>query len=510
MGWLSNLFGRTPRLDATEGALARYGRALYSAQSGIGGPKDRATTVFPVPMSELSDQDIDDLFRFSSFARRIILEPTADAIRAGWHVQGEGVDGETVDSALDALKAKSLIGEADWRSELRGGGALIAVTSEGGGEDLSQPINRSGLQSVDRLLVATRRELVPTQWEWEDLRSPHFGKPILYRWTPRNTGGVIVGATYTGGRMIHADRLHRFEGAPVPNSVLQRTQGWGDSRLQAVWGALRDYMSASANCSGIVETFTDVIFKIKGLAELLSRGPAGPDGLEGAADLEARMEALGIRRGNFRVMSMDADGESMEKLGAPVGGLADLIRILMVNLTSAADMPLTKLFGVAPPGLSTDDLSGARNWDRIVLSRQELRLEPAIRWLVTLVMQSKEGPTRGKVQDFEIAFNPLTPSTAKEQAEIDAINGTIVAEMIDTRQVTAEEARRARFSGTKEFAGLSLDVDHEPEPTTPTEGAHQPIPGRDRSAARHRAEEPGVPVKMPTPGTNGQAVPVIG
>jgi hypothetical protein len=131
----------------------------------------------------------------------------------------------------------------------------------------------------------------------------------------------------------------------------------------------------------------------------------------------------------------------------------------MMRLASAADMPVTVLFGRSPAGMNATGESDRLLWAQTVESAQSIVADPAFTELAALVFASSDGPTRGQVPDaWDVVFPPLVHMTEeqvvknrKTVAETDAI-------YIDRGVLLPEEVAMNRFRPTGFSSETTIEV----------------------------------------------------
>ena len=100
---------------------------------------------------------------------------------------------------------------------------------------------------------------------------------------------------------------------------------------------------------------------------------------------------------------MSGDGESWARQSVDFAGLPEMVRCFLQVAAGAADIPVTRLLGQSPAGLSATGDSDTRNYYDIIVARQELDLRPGLERLDRLILRS-EGLDEGALT---FAFRPL-------------------------------------------------------------------------------------------------------
>ena len=97
------------------------------------------------------------------------------------------------------------------------------------------------------------------------------------------------------------------------------------------------------------------------------------------------------------------DGETWARQRIDFDGLPEMVRTFLQVAAGAADIPVTRLLGQSPSGLSATGESDVRNYYDMIAARQELDLRPQLERLDRLILRS-EGIDPGALS---FAFRPL-------------------------------------------------------------------------------------------------------
>jgi hypothetical protein len=152
------------------------------------------------------------------------------------------------------------------------------------------------------------------------------------------------------------------------------------------------------------------VLKVTGLQQAQSMGGSGA-----STKLMERMQVMNLMKSFSRLFVL-GDGETLERSTATLSGIADARDRLAATVAGAAHMPMTRLFGQAPGGLSTDDKSGVSNWDDYVAAHQRQHLEPAVLRMCELMVAAKM-VTVPEDAAVRVKFRPLRTPSEKEEAD---------------------------------------------------------------------------------------------
>ncbi|WP_439634970.1 DUF1073 domain-containing protein [Oceanicaulis sp.] len=362
----------------------------------------------------ISPHELVNAYTGSWVAKKLINTPPEDMVREGraWQANPEEISAlEAVETRLQLLEKVKLAKQ--W-ARLYGGAALIIGTED---RDLREPLDPAKLKKggLRYLHVATRYQLA-RETEETDVESPNFGKPRLWRYTPRNQG--ILGFL-KGGAIIHASRVVVFSGDEIPPEMDHEGTGFGDSVLQAAWDAVLDADRAAAIAGTLLYELKVDILKTD---------------VRTAAETEAGREGM-LRRANLAALAKSTTGlmlidksEEWESRTINLSQVPETIRLALENVAAAADMPATRFLGRSPQGMNATGESDLRNYYDAVAVLQESELTPAMEVLDQCVIASALGPAAlSRDEPVWYDWRPLWQPTLKEKHE----NAKSLADTVD-------------------------------------------------------------------------------
>jgi uncharacterized protein len=410
---------------------------------------------------------LDNLYRDDHYAGRIVdLLPT-ECTRRGWEfLYQESVKGERdpLGAEFHRLCATEHFLAADKLGRKDGDCAIYMLIDDG--RTPEQSIDWSNIRSVNGLLEIERWFFQPTRWH-ADWTQPRFGEPEVYSVSPFSSGGSNVGSV-----QIHADRLLVFPGRWLPPRLRAYNAHHHDSVLELCWRVLLDFSRSETDLPKIMRSFSQAVLQMKGLQALLASG-----------DNSRAMSRLSTLNAGLSVNSIALldEGEKLEFPSRTVNGLHLLHDRIAQGLASAAEMPMTLLFGQSPGGLSTDDKSGRANWYDRVADRQANAYGPLIQRLGKIVALAKQGPCGGQEpKGWTYQFRPLLTPTHEE--EIDARNKQAMTDHIYVVDgvLKPEEVRASRWGGARWSAETTLTEGlpvppPKPGNPTPDNPGHSPL-----------------------------------
>lgn len=444
MGWWDRLLGRVPlpppepetpaeiERRETRGALAtlrRYGvhvipaserrDALGSMAMGMGeATDDKRLTIAPVSRGYFGLEALDTLYQQGGLFRRLSAGPAVDAVSPGWRTD-DGVSQDAT-SAFDRrhrLRAKLV--DVTRFARAYGRAHLMIITDDGA--PLDQPLP-PGPHRIKALQVLMRRECIPVRWS-SDLGAEGFGDVDLWQVVPIRVG------VYAPATPVHASRVLTMRGLdPVLTPVPGFDLGRGLSVPDVYWDVVRDYLAATDAVAYAALEMSVPVLRMGAHAELMS-----------GADREnalASLQLLKMKRSVFGTAVL-AGADEYERVPVQFSGVRDAIAVLQERVCAIEGQPVTKVFGQAPGGLSTDNESGRVNYNTLLAGIRVDCVEP----MIHAIYDTEFGPG-----DRTIQWGTVEPLSEREQAEIDEIRARRDEILIRTTAITAAESR-ARYEG---------------------------------------------------------------
>jgi hypothetical protein len=398
-----------PRIRVrTDGSLV-MSDGLQNLVAGLGTARDKAAgSAYLATL--IDDQTLMHAYRGSWLARKIVDIPAFDACRKWRNWQAEKEQIAAIEAEEKRLDIRRKVMAAKIAARLFGGAALLIGTGEA---NTAQPLNpervrRQGLRYVTLL---QRRHLSPMEIE-TDPASPFFDQPRAWR----------LGAGSTLTPEIHPSRLVIFRGAEIPDRALAyHHTGWADPVLQGVLNAVRDADATAANVASLVfEAKVDTI-GIPNLAQWLQDAA-------GEQALIKRFTLANIAKGINGALMHDKE-EIIGQKTASFASLPDVMDRFMQLASGAADIPMTRLFGQAPAGMSATGESDLRNYYDRVSAMQSLEIEPAMAVLDECLIRSALG---ARPDEVHFAWASLWQTTDQERAAIGKVQADTVKVLRDT------------------------------------------------------------------------------
>ena len=386
---------RSRALDAFSNVLARLGAGTPNLLEGTEYSLQRISRDF---------NTLNALYRESWIVRRIIDVIPADMLK-NWITITSGLDPDVEKRLSLTLRRTQLIDKLkrgmQWGRLY--GGALGVMLVKHQGYDLSQPLQLDWIMPGDfaGLLIFDRWNGVnPSSELIEDISDPDYGFPKYYTVTDPAGGGSVK---------IHHSRVIRFTGNTLPFWEEIAEMQWGASVVESVFDELRKRDNVSWNIAQLTFMANIRVLKMQDLGQLL----AATDN-ESQAELLRTLEAQNMLLNNMGMQVMDA-ADGLETHQYTFGGLADCYQQFIMDISGAAEIPVTRLFGRSPSGLNATGESDLQNYYDMIAEKQESYLRPILNKVLPPFIISTLGSLP---DDFDFEFDPVAEPTDKERADL--------------------------------------------------------------------------------------------
>jgi phage-related protein (TIGR01555 family) len=373
--------------------------------------------------------------RSNAIARKVVSKQVHLAYGTGVdYTATGGLDGagDVFKDERRRLELESKVKQARTLGRAFGGALLIMSIDDG--LNPSEPLDLSKVRQLLYLRAVDRWSV--TRTEYDLTGGPRDGEPTIY--TVTSASGSAV--------RIHHTRCIRFEGLETDAQTRASLSGWTDSVLQLVYDEIRDIDAGGQSLSVQLQSAVQTVFKIKNLHEQILAS--------NREFVENWIQSVEMFRSNFRAIGLDADNESIEFLSRPLADSVKVYEQLQTRVAAATSMPVSELFGQAPAGLSTDDLSGTRRfYDTIESEEQRGAQGQALESILRIIAAQSATPA---IQGATLGFvwPSLYSPTSKEKAELDKIKAETVAILNGTGDLQAGDYRDAAAA----MLGLDLDT----------------------------------------------------
>lgn len=475
---------------------ARAGDGMANVVAGLGTSRDKNYWNEWLPVVALGRPALENMFRGSWLARRIVTTKTNDMTREWisitWKDRAKDEEGpKALKKAEAQFGVKRKFNEAIRWARLHGGAAIVIGIK---GQDLATPLDVKTVKkdSLQYLRVFDRWRLQGAPGQLDEESDVNFGMPLFYMLDSQVK--------------IHWSRVVRFNGDPLPYDAWRNNQMWDDSVLQAAISSVNAYTGVTQGISSMIwESNVDII-RVKGFFDLIGTKA-------GEEKLVKRFAASALMKSFNRLLLIDKDEEYQQK-ETHFAGVVATIGEFRQDLSGACDVPITRLWGQSPAGMNATGESDLTNYYDSVAGLQETDVIPQATRVYDVLIPSTLGHTPDEV---EITANSLWQMSDTEKATLQKLRADrdhiylvdgVITEGVVAKQLHADNTYPDSL--TEEDVELAEALALEPEPVPPVlqlgpDGkplALPPVPPKPGA----KAEAEGEPGSEP-PDADGDGVP---
>lgn len=363
---------------------------------------------------------LEALYRESWIVGKVVDAIAEDMTRAG--VDFTGIDPE------DAAKLqRQMTRKGFWRDITATikwarlyGGAVAVINVSGQALDTELRMETVKKEQLNRLRVFDRWSINPDP-DARVLEGRDLGDPEFYT-VPRL------------GLKVHHTRVLRFLGEELPWNQSQTENGWGQSVIQRLFDRLVPFDSATAGASQLMTKAHLRTVAVDKLREILAQGGVAEENLIKMFSLMSKLQ------NNEGVTLIDKE-DTFSATSYTFAGVGDLLTQIAQQISGASGIPLVRLLGQSPAGLSATGESDMRNYHDSISQKQENDLRAPLLKLAELLHWAVLG--EAPEDDFDFEFNPLMQPDAKTKADTatvmtDAVVKAFEAELIDSATAMRE------------------------------------------------------------------------
>ena len=305
---------------------------------------DKAANSFFVPTIIGTPSDLEVAYVQSWALGNVCDMPAEDAIQR-WR-QYDDDDGKFEDIE-ERWNYRHVFRDAIRTARIFGTSLVLIRTTD---RDWSKPLipERMAAGSLTGFTIVDRYDAKVYEVQ-KDMTDPEidWGKPISYEFWPGSDQKQIV----------HASRVMRFDGVSMPSSTGWRSyhQEWGISPMvSAISTVVQEQMTASAGAH-LTQEASIPLMKVEHWNDWVA-GEAEPED-----DPSQSAGMMAWLKGIYHVMFVDKKTE-FERHNYSFAGLPQLMNSQAIRVAAAAKIPVTKMFGREPAGMSATGESDLKNY----------------------------------------------------------------------------------------------------------------------------------------------------
>lgn len=364
------------------------------------------------------------MYRGSWLVRAIVDSVADDMTRAGISFNTDLSPDQTdkLQDGLVRLVWDPLCSTIKWARLY--GGAIGVIWIDGQKMDTPLRVNTIGKGQFKMLLPLDRWQLQPVASSLVKEAGPHFGKPEFY---------TTVQDNFVLQRMrIHYTRVVRFEGSDLPYWQRVQENGWALSVIEPFYDRMVAYDSTSTGAAQLVYKAHLRTYSVEKLRELIATGGKAYQALL------QQIQMIRMMQSNEGITLMDAT-DKFEATQYAFSGLSDILTQFGQQLSGAAGIPLTRLFGQSPAGMNSTGESDLRNYYDMINAQQRRVLTAPLMTLLRVLARSELG-LEDLPDGFGFSFNPLWQMTDEQKAQHASSVTDTVTKVFDTGLISPHTA----------------------------------------------------------------------
>ena len=429
---------------------------------------------------------LEAMYRGSWIAGAAVDAIAEDMTRAGIQVRGDENPErvEQLQSALSRLGIwDALLYLLKW-GRLYGGALAFIVVD---GQDAATPLEYdtiargqfAGLRVYDRWQVAPSLDRI-VQGGADD------GLPMFYDVLPG--GGLPF--------KIHHSRAIRATGIQLPYQQALTEELWGESVLERLHEPLVAFDSATSGASQLMHKAHLRTVGIENLREVLSAGGQPEENLLHMFHLMRQLQS------NEGITLLDK-ADDYQAHSYTFSGIPDVILQFGQQIAGALGIPLVRLFGQSPAGLSATGESDIRMYYDNIAALQESRLRRGMDKLLRVIYRTLYGEAAPAALDFD--FTPLWQMSARDKADIAKVRAETAihayeAGLLDTAAAMRELRAAAEVTGV--FTSITSEAIEAAEMEPPPAGEIEPTEAEAQGEVAGIAPDEENPANAQTGGEN--------
>lgn len=440
------------------------GFSNFMARLGLGSGSQQDGSHYRQNFTSRNRQQLEAAYRTNWIAGMAVDTVAEDMTREGAEITSDmdPDDKSAIQHGLDRYEVWNRLNDLVSWSRLYGGAIGVLLID---GQNPTSPLNLDTIQpdQFKGLLVLDRWLVQPSLQDLVTDYGPHMGEPRYY--------DVIADSMALSRQRIHYTRVIRLEGVRLPYWQRISENLWGQSVLERLWDRMVAFDSTTAGAAQLVYKAHLRTFKVEGLRQIIANGGGALDGLM------KQVEMMRATQSNEGMTLMDKEDE-YEAHQYSFSGLSDMILQFGQQLSGALQIPLVRLFGQSPAGLSSTGEADLRTYYDNIKGQQNKDLRRGLHVIFEVLSRSELGKPLD--DGFDFSFRSLWQMTDPERATVASTVGTVLNTLESEGNLThAQVLRELRSISSKTgvFGSISDKDIEEAENEPPDVLPEVPVPG---------------------------------
>jgi uncharacterized protein len=354
------------------------------------------------PLISRNRTELESMYRSSWLVGQVVDTVAEDMTREGVSLFSEMKpdDITKVQTAISEFSVWQQLCSAIKWARLYGGALGVMLID---GADYSKPLNieRIRKDQFKGIVVLDRWMVEPMMGQLITDICQDIGKPMYYQ--------ALAGISTFPAQKIHYSRVLRFDGIELPYYQKLFENMWGLSVVERMLDRMVAFDSATTGAAQLLYKAYLRVVQMKGLREALANG-----GVDEAAVIK-QFQYIRLLQCNEGITLLDGD-DNFSTHSYSFSGVSDMLQQFGQQISGCTGIPLVRLFGQSPAGLSATGESDLRNYYDHIKKEQEKYLRPQMDKLLAVISKSVLG--FDLPEDFSYKFNPLWQLSDTEKGQI--------------------------------------------------------------------------------------------
>ncbi len=345
----------------------------------------------------------------------LIDQPVDDAFRGGITIKTKQLDEEEIKELQQYLEVENIIQKImqtiKW-GRLFGGGGLVIITSQ----DPTKPFDINKINKFTPLdfYAADLWELNMQYYTSNPLEDLEPDNPYMFY-----------------GTSMHKSRVLTYRGKEAPSMRRRQFRGWGMTEVEKIIRAFNKFLKNNNVIFDLLDEAKVDVYKLENFNNSM---------LSNQEDaISDRIQLSNMLKNYLNALVMDSTDEYQQKQ-VTFAGLGEMLEESRMDIASNVKFPLTKLFGIAPSGLSNNDETGTENYNSMV--EGEVRNKVKGMTIETLRIVAKK-LFDIVVDDFEIEFAPLRILNAEQEENVKDAQANRLLSFFSSGLISVAETKAA-------------------------------------------------------------------
>ena len=225
---------------------------------------------------------------------------------------------------------------------------------------------------------------------------------------------------------------------------------WGASEIEHVYDELKKRDNSSWNIASLIFSANLKIYQMEGFEQLAAMDDRAKQDLFQTLMLMNWM----MNSNGMQIMGKD---DSFDTKQYTFSGLSDIYELFMMDVSGAAEMPVTKLFGRSPAGMNATGESDMQNYYDSIEQKQESNLRPVFEKLLPVMCMSEFGAIP---DDLDFEFNPVRRPTEEERKNLAQQTATAIVSVFNAGIISQKTALK-ELRQSSENTGMWTNISDE-------------------------------------------------